>query len=92
MSDPADPFEDISIELLRLRHSAKWTTYPADVTKAVAQNPVAASYAKLLQPALDAAKAAFGHGLHVVLTVAAGVMIGSAVVALVTSERIRSSR
>ena len=29
-----DPFDDVSLELLRLRHSAKWTKYPADVLPA----------------------------------------------------------
>jgi cystathionine beta-lyase len=29
-----DPFDDVSIELLRLRHSAKWAKYPADVLPA----------------------------------------------------------
>ena len=31
---PDDPFDDVSIELLRLRRSAKWTKYPADVLPA----------------------------------------------------------
>jgi cystathionine beta-lyase len=29
-----DPFDDVSLELLRLRHSAKWRKYPADVLPA----------------------------------------------------------
>jgi cysteine-S-conjugate beta-lyase len=28
------PFDDVSLELLRARHSAKWTTYPPDVLPA----------------------------------------------------------
>ena len=39
MSDAApvvdvDPFDDVSLELLRLRHSAKWVKYPPDVLPA----------------------------------------------------------
>ncbi|HWE81371.1 MAG TPA: aminotransferase class I/II-fold pyridoxal phosphate-dependent enzyme [Gaiellaceae bacterium] len=36
MSDPpaVDPFDDVSLELLRARRSAKWTKYPADVLPA----------------------------------------------------------
>jgi cysteine-S-conjugate beta-lyase len=30
----ADPFDDVSLELLRLRHSAKWVKYPPDVLPA----------------------------------------------------------
>ena len=29
-----DPFDDLSLELLRLRHSAKWQKYPPDVLPA----------------------------------------------------------
>jgi cystathionine beta-lyase len=29
-----DPFDDVSLELLRLRHSAKWVKYPHDVLPA----------------------------------------------------------
>jgi cysteine-S-conjugate beta-lyase len=29
-----DPFDDVSLELLRLRHSAKWTKYPPEVLPA----------------------------------------------------------
>jgi len=39
VSDPqrvvdVDPFDDVSLELLRLRHSAKWVKYPPDVLPA----------------------------------------------------------
>jgi len=33
-SSDVDPFDDVSLELLRLRHSAKWVKYPHDVLPA----------------------------------------------------------
>jgi len=33
-SSDVDPFDDVSLELLRLRHSAKWAKYPHDVLPA----------------------------------------------------------
>ena len=52
-----DPFDDVSLELLRLRHSAKWTKYPRDVLPAwVAETDFA-----LALPIREALLAAVSH-------------------------------
>ena len=52
-----DPFDDVSLELLRFRRSAKWTKYPPDVLPAwVAETDFA-----LALPVREALLAAFSR-------------------------------
>ena len=57
MSKPAEPFDDLSLDELRARKSAKWTGYGPDVLPAwVAEMdfPLAAPIARVLHAAIDA--------------------------------------
>ncbi len=59
-----DPFDDLSLELLRTRRSAKWTKYPADVLPAwVAEMdfPLALPIREVLQTAIARDDAGYAH-------------------------------
>jgi hypothetical protein len=60
---------------------------PANGKAAVASNPLLAGELPLINKVLSAAEAAFGHGLHVALAVAAGILLGGALIAAVTVRR-----
>ena len=60
---------------------------PANAAAAEASNPVAAANPGLLGKVLDSAVAAFGHGLHVALILAASILLAGAAVSLVASKR-----
>jgi EmrB/QacA subfamily drug resistance transporter len=55
---------------------------PANAAAAAKANPVAASNFGLIGRVLKSAEVAFGHGLHAALVVAAAILIGGALVAL----------
>ena len=57
---------------------------PANAAAAAAANPVAAANLGLIGRVLKSAEAAFGHGLHVALVVAAAVLLAGALVSLLT--------
>jgi len=59
---------------------------PANAAAAEASNPVAAANPGLLGKVLDSAVAAFGHGLHVALILAASILLAGAAVSLVASK------
>jgi MFS family permease len=58
---------------------------PANALAAAAQNPLVAKNFKVLGRVLSDSEAAFGHGLHTALVVAAGIMLAAAVVSLLTA-------
>jgi MFS family permease len=60
---------------------------PANVAAAAKQNPLVASDLVLAAKVLSAATAAFGHGLHVALVVAAAILLAGALIATVTVRR-----
>ncbi len=60
---------------------------PANAALAIATNPVVAAHPGVLGKILDAAEAAFGHGLHVGLVVAATVLLVGALVSLAAEGR-----
>ena len=57
---------------------------PADAQLAIATSPIVAAHPEMIGTILDAAKTAFGHGLHSGLTVAAAVLFAATVVSLTT--------
>jgi EmrB/QacA subfamily drug resistance transporter len=57
---------------------------PANAAAAAAANPIAAANLGLIAKVLTAATAAFGHGLHVALVVAAAILLAGALLAAVT--------
>jgi EmrB/QacA subfamily drug resistance transporter len=57
---------------------------PANAAQAAASNPLVAANLGLVARVLSAAEAAFGHGLHVALLVAASVLFAGAVTAAVS--------
>jgi len=57
---------------------------PANAAAAAASNPIAAANLPLIAKVLTAAETAFGHGLHVALVVAAGILLAGALIAAVT--------
>jgi hypothetical protein len=57
---------------------------PANAAGAAATNPVAAANLGLIGRVLSSAEAAFGHGLHAALLIAAGILLAGAVVGLLT--------
>ena len=59
---------------------------PANAAQAAAANPVAAKFLAEIGPVIAAAKASFGHGLHVALLVAAAVLFAGGLVANVRSR------
>ena len=64
---------------------------PANASQAAASNPVAAANPGLLSKVLAEAEAAFGHGLHRALIVAAAILLAGAAVSWLRS-RTRASR
>src|SRR5207249_1239204 len=57
---------------------------PANAAEAAKSNPLVAANLGLVTRVLSAAEAAFGHGLHVALAVAASIMLAAAAVAALT--------
>ena len=57
---------------------------PANAAEAAKSNPILAADLPLVAKVLTAAEAAFGHGLHVALVVAAGILLAGALIAAVT--------
>jgi EmrB/QacA subfamily drug resistance transporter len=60
---------------------------PANASQAAASNPLVAANLGLVARVLSAAETAFGHGLHVALVVAAGILLAGGVTAAVTVRR-----
>jgi EmrB/QacA subfamily drug resistance transporter len=60
---------------------------PANATEAAQSNPLVAANLGLVARVLSAAEAAFGHGLHVALVVAASILLAGAATAALTVER-----
>ena len=60
---------------------------PANVAAAAKQNPLVAGDLVLAAKVLSAATAAFGHGLHIALVVAAAILLAGALTALATVRR-----
>jgi hypothetical protein len=60
---------------------------PANAAQAAKTNPLVAANIGLAARVLSAAEAAFGHGLHVALAVAASILLAGAVTAALTVER-----
>jgi EmrB/QacA subfamily drug resistance transporter len=60
---------------------------PANATEAAASNPLVAANLGLVARVLSAAEAAFGHGLHIALVVAASILLAGAATAALTVER-----
>jgi EmrB/QacA subfamily drug resistance transporter len=52
---------------------------PANAKQAAAANPIIGAHASLVEKVLHAATADFGHGLHIVLVIAALMLLGGAV-------------
>ena len=64
MSKPAEPFDDLSLDTLRLRKSAKWTGYAPDVLPAwVAEMdfPLAEPITRALHEAIDASDTGYAN-------------------------------
>jgi EmrB/QacA subfamily drug resistance transporter len=57
---------------------------PANAAAAAAANPIAAANLPLIAKVLTAAEAAFGHGLHIALVVAAAILLAGALIAALT--------
>ncbi len=57
---------------------------PANAVQAALTNPVVAANLKLIPAILSAAEAAFGHGLHTALVLAASILLAGALTAAVT--------
>jgi MFS family permease len=62
---------------------------PANTAAAAAANPIAAANLGKIGQVIDAAKQAFGHGLHVALAVTAVILLVAGVVALLAGGRRR---
>ena len=60
---------------------------PANAAQAAQSNPIVAANIGLVARVLAAAEAAFGHGLHVALVVAAAILLAGATTAALTVER-----
>ena len=63
---------------------------PANAAAAAAANPIAAANLPLIAKVLTAAEAAFGHGLHIALVVAAAILLAGALIAAVTVKNDRA--
>jgi EmrB/QacA subfamily drug resistance transporter len=57
---------------------------PANASEAAAQNPLVAANLPLVAKVISAAEAAFGHGLHIALVVAAAMLLAGAATAAAT--------
>jgi MFS family permease len=60
---------------------------PANAAQAAATNPIAAANKDLVAQVLKAAEADFGHGLHIVLVIAASVLLAGAAVSFAAVPR-----
>lgn len=60
---------------------------PANAAQAAQSNPLVAANLGLVARVLSAAEAAFGHGLHIALVVAAAILLAGAATAALTVER-----